>query len=209
LAAHLRLTPRPAEPPERASWDDDALLTGLERGDVRAARGLYDHLRPAIEHALRRVLHHRVREVDDLVQTTFARLLEALASGRFEARSSLRTWASAIAAHVALDALRAQYRERSRLGPGLDPAELGGSERPEARLEALAELQRVQAILARMKPALAEALVLHDVLGHELGEVARLSGLTPSAAQSRLHRGRLELRRRAARPIAPGGPGAS
>jgi DNA-directed RNA polymerase specialized sigma24 family protein len=48
-----------------------------------------------------------------------------------------------------------------------------------------------------MKPSLAEAVLLFDVLGHNLQEVASLTGVSLSAAQSRLHRGRKELVRRA------------
>ena len=40
------------------------------------------------------------------------------------------------------------------------------------------------------------ALVLHDVLGHNLAEVAEMSGITVAAAQSRLVRGRREFLKR-------------
>jgi RNA polymerase sigma-70 factor (ECF subfamily) len=44
-----------------------------------------------------------------------------------------------------------------------------------------------------MDPARAEAVFLHDVLGHELAEIAVITGATVAAAQSRLVRGRKEL----------------
>ena len=66
----------------------------------------------------------------------------------------------------------------------------------ERRLEARSEIQRLHRILGKMKPSLAETLVLFDVLGHNLDEVAALLGITPSAAQSRLFRARKELVRR-------------
>ena len=67
----------------------------------------------------------------------------------------------------------------------------------ERRLEARSEIQRLHRILGKMKPSLAQTLVLFDVLGHNLDEVAELMGVTPSAAQSRLFRARKELVRRA------------
>jgi DNA-directed RNA polymerase specialized sigma24 family protein len=47
-----------------------------------------------------------------------------------------------------------------------------------------------------MSPKKAMVLVLHDVLGHDLTEVSVMLGVSVSAAQSRLVRGRRELLRR-------------
>jgi DNA-directed RNA polymerase specialized sigma24 family protein len=44
-----------------------------------------------------------------------------------------------------------------------------------------------------MSPKKAMVLVLHDVLGHELAEVSVMLGISVSAAQSRLVRGRRDL----------------
>ncbi len=198
---------RPSSPSVTESppaWTDEALLAALEAGDPRAALALYEHLRPAIDRALRRVLHGRHRDFDDLVQTTFERILRAVAQDRFEGRSTLRTWASAIAAHVALDALRRGGREAQRLSGDVAVAELATGQRAEPRMEARAELGRVHEILSRMSPDLAETLLLHDVLGHPLEEVAAMKGAGLSATQSRLRRARQELKRRAAAVFSPG-----
>src|SRR5207244_4558477 len=113
---------------------------------------------------------------------------------------NLAAWASGIATHAALDALRARIRER-----GLFQAEdtggtlqlgLASSVRPEPQLEARRQLVVVQEVLAKMKADLAEAVVLHDMLGHDLAEVAALTNVTKAAAQSRLVRGRKQLLRR-------------
>ena len=44
-----------------------------------------------------------------------------------------------------------------------------------------------------MNPEQAEAVLLHDVLGHDLWEVATITHVSPAAAQKRLSRGHLEL----------------
>ena len=186
------------------TWTDEELLRALRDGDTRAALALYQHLRPAIDRALRRVLHGRHRDFDDLVQSTFERILRGVAQERFEGRSTLRTWASAIAAHVALDALRSGGREAKRMQSEVPVAELETGQRVEVRMEARAELGRVHDILSRMNPDLAETLLLHDVLGHPLDEVAEMKGAGLSATQSRLRRARQELKRRAAAAISPG-----
>jgi RNA polymerase sigma-70 factor (ECF subfamily) len=101
---------------------------------------------------------------------------------------------------VAIDSVRAKMRERRVFGG--EPVELAdrdasakqsGTERVETR----AEIARLQQVLASMNPAQAEAVYLHDVLGHDLAEIAELSGTTVAAAQSRLVRGRKDFLRRA------------
>jgi RNA polymerase sigma-70 factor (ECF subfamily) len=97
--------------------------------------------------------------------------------------------------------LRARVRDRKlfrRETPSApELAEVAPSTPPERRLEARSEVERLQGILIRMKPDQARTLVLHDVLGHDLSEIAVLTGVTVAAAQSRLVRGRKELLRRA------------
>jgi RNA polymerase sigma-70 factor, ECF subfamily len=188
--------PRAPEGTRPGPASDAELLEALRAGQRNAAGPLYDHLRPAVERALRAVLHGRYRDFDDLVQSTFEHVLRGVATHRFDGRSSLRTWASAIAAHVAIDALRKSGREAKRMESGLPLDEFRSNARSEDLLSARAELRRVQASLGRMNPDQAETLVLHDVLGHPLEEIASLTQTSVSAAQSRLRRARIELARR-------------
>jgi RNA polymerase sigma-70 factor, ECF subfamily len=67
------------------------------------------------------------------------------------------------------------------------------------------DLQLVRATLVDMKPQYAETVFLHDVLGHELAEIALMMRVSVAAAQSRLVRGRKELHRRLASSGGRGG----
>ena len=69
----------------------------------------------------------------------------------------------------------------------------------ERQLDMRSELAWLQATLARMRPEHAEAIVLHDVLGYDIPEVAKLTHATVSAARKRLSRAHLALKKRAAR----------
>lgn len=179
---------------------DEQVIAGLRAGEGWAAVMLYDRLETVVERTLRRILQASDVDCEDLVQVTFERIVRTLVERRFSGACSLSTWASAIAGHVGIDALRARARERSvftreRNGAGylgrLTATSL------EAQLEARSEVQQLQQILAAMNPEQARTVVLHDALGHELSEIAVLMGVSLAAAQSRLVRGRKELLRRA------------
>lgn len=192
-------SPMSSAPPTRL--DDQILLRAILNGDRAAAGALYDLLRAPIDSALRRILHQRGPDFEDHVQVTFERILRSIAEGRFEGRSSLKTWACAIASHVALDALRRKKRDAQRFYELPDQDVLPSGGHTDRRLESLGEIRRIQGILADMKPQLSETLILHDVLGYKLSEIGALKNSTDSATQSRLQRARKEFRRRAERPI--------
>ncbi len=55
--------------------------------------------------------------------------------------------------------------------------------------------QRAARALAVLQPVQREAIVLHDIEGFSVDEVAEMQGVTISAVKSRLARGREKLRR--------------
>jgi RNA polymerase sigma-70 factor (ECF subfamily) len=147
-----------------------------------------------------RILQRSTADHEDLVQITFERVIKTLLDGRFVGACSLTTWAASIASHAALDHLRARSRERKLF---VDQESLSGWEGQdgidaERSLHARAEVEALQAILARMNPEHVRAVLLYDVLGHSLAEMAAVLGISEAAAQSRLARGRKELLRRGA-----------
>ena len=179
---------------------DEQIVAGLIAGEEWSAEALYDRLHPVVDRALRRVLQSNV-DHDDLVQVVFERVIRTLVERKFAGACSLATWASAIASNVAVGAVRARIRERKVLSEdrtrSSEHAAIVPSGNLERQLEARAEIAELHAILGSMEPAQAEAVLLHDVHGHELTEIALISRVSVAAAQSRLVRGRKELRRRA------------
>lgn len=179
---------------------DEQVVAGLLAGEAWAASLLYDRLQPVVDRALRRVLQSS-SEHDDLVQVVFERIVRTLAERKFAGACSLSTWAVGISAHVGIDALRARVRERAVVGDdrarSSEIAARVSTGNLERQLEARAEIAELHEILAVLDPAQAETVLLHDVYGHELSEIASLMGVSVAAAQSRLVRGRKELLRRA------------
>ncbi|MGC4068779.1 MAG: RNA polymerase sigma factor [Polyangiaceae bacterium] len=209
MALEAKLTAIESKRPEPSCSlppSDGAILLGLQNRETWAAEALFKRLESVVERSLYRVLQQRGTDFEDLVQVTFERIVRTLFERRFEAQCSLSTWASAIATNVAIDSVRARIRERRVFGgetgdiADRTASHVGGVE----RLELRAEIHRLQRVLAQMNPGQAEAVYLHDVLGHDLSEIAEIAGTSIAAAQSRLVRGRKEFLRRAKRGSAGG-----
>jgi len=197
----LRVLAQPAASPDRSGQrepSDEELIDAVQRGDHQVASVIYQRLVGVVDHTLYRVFGRREVDHDDLVQAAFEQIVVTLSRRSYARACSLRTWASSIASHVGFNALRSRRRERRVLdrevGVDVEPARSGIDVEGEA--SARAELERLRIQLSEMKSSHAEAVFLHDVLGHELAEIALMTQVSVSAAQSRLVRGRRELFRR-------------
>ena len=179
---------------------DEELIAAVERGDGSSAGELYDRLVGVVDRTLYRIFGRRETDHDDLVQATFEQIVLTLAERKYARACSLSTWASTIASHVGLNALRARRRARAvfapaseaqgeDVGPTSGPSSTDGERIARVRCE----VERVRRHLAAMAPEKAMAVLLHDVMGHDLAEISVMTGVTVAAAQSRLVRGRREL----------------
>lgn len=126
---------------------------------------------------------------EDVVQDTLVKALRARSDSA--GIDNLEGWVFRIAHNASLDLLR--RRSRSSVVPLTD--ELEAAPMPDGDIIAvsfetflrLPELQRC-------------AVILKDVLGHSVDEVASIAGCTPAAAKSALQRGRTALRQLADMP---------
>ncbi|GAA2290482.1 sigma-70 family RNA polymerase sigma factor [Nonomuraea roseoviolacea subsp. roseoviolacea] len=155
-------------------------------------------------------------DAEDVLQETLLAAWRGLDG--FEGRSSLRSWLYRIATNRCLNALRDRGRRvppepkppfeppppsRRDDVPWLQPYPdtllvPDAAPGPEARFTAreAVELAFVAA-LQRLPPRQAAVLVLRDVLGYPLGEVAPMLDVTPAAAKGLLQRARASLARQA------------
>jgi RNA polymerase sigma-70 factor, ECF subfamily len=182
-------------PSAQTALSDEELIDAVQRGEHRVAAELYDRLVEVVDHTLFRVFGRREPDHDDLIQTTFEHIVRTLCRRSYARACNLRTWASTIASHVGFNALRARQRERrviDRTLPGSFEPPVASADGERASL-ARAELERLRQALSELKPEQAQTLFLHDVLGHELAEIALMLDVSVAAAQSRLVRGRKEL----------------
>lgn len=197
-APHLRAVPEGASAAEveRAAADEE-IVAGLVAGDEWAAEALYDRVHRVVDRTLRRLLRASEFDYEDLLQISFERIIRTLIERRFRGACNLSTWAGAIASRVAIDAFRSKLRARSVFdGRQTTDDDLPAGRNLERELEARSEVEQLQSVLAVMDARQAETVVLHDLFGHELSEIAVLTGVSVAAAQSRLARGRKDLLRR-------------
>jgi RNA polymerase sigma-70 factor (ECF subfamily) len=193
--------PHVAQPAARGAQPltDEDLCRRLEAGEAWAAEVVYDRVEDAVDAALYRLLGPGDPEREDLAQLAMERIIRTIVSGRYMRGCSLRSWATLLTQHLAIDTLRARFRDRKVFDRhvGTDTVELvaDGAHTPERSLETQRRFERLMSALSTISRSHADAVVLHDLLGHDLPEVARLTGVTVAAAQSRLVRGRRKVLR--------------
>ncbi len=181
--------------------DDSQLLASIRAGDPDAAAALHDRLRPVVERAIRRLLGRRDRDHEDLTQQAMIEVVYTI--DRFRGDCPLDAWASTVAAHAVYNHIRRRTTER-RIFDATHAARLEDDDAP-ASLRSLSRdtsarstLKRVMGHLDAIDEVKAWTYVLHDVCGYDLREVAEITETSVAAAQSRLVRGRRELRERLA-----------
>jgi RNA polymerase sigma-70 factor (ECF subfamily) len=192
-APYMALVPRPQPEAEDSSVRDAALIAALRSGDAGMAAAFHDRVRPAIDRTLVRLLGRRDVDHDDLAQRALIELFTTIDGYRGEC--ALDSWTGTLTARVVWKHLRRRKLER-RMFEGMAPEDsmyLVSSIEVGSQAIMRGLVSRIYALLDRMDVDRAWAFVLHDVSGYDLREVARITGTSVAAAQSRLSRGRREL----------------
>ncbi|HVZ75375.1 MAG TPA: RNA polymerase sigma factor [Polyangia bacterium] len=183
--------------PRGSSLTDAELCRALASGEAWAAEVVYDRVEDVVDAVLYRLMGPGDLERDDLAQQALERVITSIVQNRFANNCSLRSWATLVTQNLAIDTMRARTRERKLFDRAAGPAalELVAEEgrTPERLAETRRRVERLLGALATVNRTRAEAVILHDIMGHELTEIASLTGVTVAAAQSRLVRGRKDV----------------
>lgn len=174
--------------------EDRRLLQDCLEGGPEAWEAFARRFRPALAQVCRRLLVRSglpcgPQEVDDLLQDTFAALLEGDRKDlrAFRGRSSLLSYLSAVAAHRACRVRRIAW---SPLAAGLtDPGP-----RPEEAAQAREDRERAEEALGRLPPRTRLLLGLW-ARGATAVEIGQALGISEDAAAQALGRARALLRK--------------
>jgi RNA polymerase sigma-70 factor, ECF subfamily len=172
------------------------LVAAVRAGQAQAAGAFHDRLRPAVERTLNRLLGASDPDHPDLAQQAMIELVDTV--DRYRGECSLDGWAATITAHIVYKHIRRRRLERRIFAGGLT---LANDERAPALPNVLVLrglVKRIAAHLDKLDRDRAFTLILHDVHGYDLKEIASITQVTVSAAQTRLSRGRRELHERIA-----------
>jgi RNA polymerase sigma-70 factor (ECF subfamily) len=209
--------------------DEAERLRRARSGDESAFEELASGFRAELQLHCYRIVGS-VQDAEDLVQETLLAAWRGL--GRFEGRTSLRSWLYRIATNRSLNALRDRGRRPQQLPapPELtprppEPTRLGEpvwlepypdvllDDLPDRSHEPAARYEEREAIglafaaaLQRLPPRQRAVLVLRDVLAFRATEVAEILGVTQVSVNRTLHRARQALDRAVppgAREVAP------
>jgi RNA polymerase sigma-70 factor (ECF subfamily) len=174
-------TPAQAE----TASDRDLVARVLEGREESAFRLLYSRHTPSL-YAIAMRLTGESADAEDAVHDVWVRALDAL--GRFEWRSSLRTWLTSIL----LNRIRELDRDE-RLVAIVDEESIAAPERLE--LPRNVEPMDLEAAIRSLPPGYRRVLVLHDIEGFTHDDIASLLDVSPGTSKSQLAHARQRLRR--------------
>lgn len=200
-----------------ASDEDRLLMSALRDGEESAfAKAMDIHFSSMLRLALSHVNDRASAE--EVVQDTWLAAIEGI--GRFEGRSTVKTWLF----HILRNIARGRGRRDDRLRPlsalqspdaaaaGIDPLDrivdaraaaaghgraaqwAGHNPDPEAELLAAELRDQLETALATLTPRQREVIVLRDVEGWSAAEVCNILGVTDTNQRVLLHRARDKVR---------------
>jgi RNA polymerase sigma-70 factor, ECF subfamily len=200
-----------------SSADDVRLVAALREGDERAFVELVDKLGPSMLRVA--LLFVRTRAVaEEVVQDAWLGVLSGI--GRFEGRSSLKTWIFRILTNTAKTRSEREGRSVPFSSLANDELESGESavdadrfqpddhrwanhwvssprrfdEQPESKLLSRETMSIVQRVVETLPEAQRTVLTMRDIAGFGSEEVCEALGLSEVNQRVLLHRGRTKVR---------------
>ena len=184
------------------------LLKRCRKGDTEAFGDLVIHYENAIFNVVFRMINHR-EDARDVTQDVFIKAFRRLRS--FQGRSSLATWLYAIAVNQSISERRRRAtasrsgRVQMSLLAGADGEGTydppGSEPGPAERVGADETRRQIEQAIAGLPDDYRTVVLLRDIEGLDYGSISNVLGCSRGTVKSRLHRARLELRRKLQRLV--------
>ena len=187
----------PGHAPTREPGRPDAELAELARdGDEPAFEELFLRHRRRVALIASRFFRER-HQIEEVVQESFTKAFFALGEFGGGRDASFAAWLARITFNVSYDELR---RQKRRPEGALEELTEEEADRLRGRLSSDSEGEAVSRdlaakLLARLSPEDRLVLVMLDVEGLSVAEIADINGWTASKVKVRAHRARAHLRR--------------
>jgi RNA polymerase sigma-70 factor (ECF subfamily) len=183
--------------------DEAEVLKRCRTGDTEAFGRLASHYQDVIYNLVYRMIGHR-EDARDVAQDVFIKAFRGIRS--FERRSSFATWLYSIAVNQAISQRRrrgAKSRgnpiQLSRLdGPDGETSYVppGDAPEPDRRMRSAETLRQIEAAIAELDDDHRAIVLLRDIEDLDYKSISETLGCSRGTVKSRLHRARLELRRK-------------
>ncbi|MGI8657139.1 MAG: RNA polymerase sigma factor [Pyrinomonadaceae bacterium] len=176
---------------EKTEPNDYELAQKSAGGDMSAFEDLYRrHFRRVYSLALR--MTGKPEEAEDLTQDTFTHLYKKI--GSFRGESAFTTWLHRMTVNQVLMHFRKRKsRPEFTMDEDQTPIQIVQGTENQNRMPIVDKIILENAI-SKLPPGYRNVFVLHDVEGHEHGEVAKMLGISEGTSKSQLHKARLKLR---------------
>ena len=163
---------------------DAQLLARVLEGDHEAFGEIMRNHEDRVFSVCLRIMGNRDHALDATQETFLTAFRKA---SQFQGNSALGTWIYRIAVNTCYDQLRRQKRRRADPMPDhLDPTD----HKAEEAIDSAGLRPEIQSALARIPDDFRSAVILSDIEGLGLPEVAEILGIPVGTVKSRVFRGR-------------------
>jgi RNA polymerase sigma-70 factor (ECF subfamily) len=194
------------KPSPEESQSTFGLLVKLRSGNREAANLLFAQHGQRLKRALRARLSPGVRrrlDIDEVVQETFLKALEALDGFEWRNQGAFLGWLLQIALHRSQDLLRNQERTPSMQSLSTDPGEESGlagrisddHNTPSEVLSRADDLSLLERALEQLGDSDRDLVVRRALLGQDYASLAEELGITEGAVRMRMSRAVYEMSR--------------
>jgi RNA polymerase sigma-70 factor (ECF subfamily) len=169
------------------------LIERCKRGDEAAWSELVEATHRDVYTLCLRILGNR-DDAAEATQEAYIKVWRGLSGFRGDAQFS--TWLYRVTSNTAISRHRSRKRRRSHEMESDDSSieQIAGAGSVEDVAGARIELRAVESALAALPEVYRDAVVLRDVYGYSIEEIASQLKVTETAAKVRVHRGRKKLK---------------